>query len=77
MRADEQSSEAIRKRIQHELIHWMQYVLNSETKKTRGIFDNKNNLFYQKMSKNGYHGICRVEYSPIVSYLEQRVEFEP
>ena len=45
----------IRKIIQHELIHWQQVTLNSETNKTYGIFNNKQfNLTYEQIKEISY-----------------------
>lgn len=63
--------------IQHELIHWMQVSLNSETEKTYGKFkmvkfylDPKDVLFLSNVSK-------RENSLELVNYLLDEFEFEP
>lgn len=59
--------------IQHELIHWMQVTLNSETKKTHGLFDDKPFSLTQQEKQFLYTVVKPSD----IDYLAQGVEFDP
>ena len=63
------------KSIQHELIHWMQYVLNTETKKTYGKFNDKP-FYINNTDKKWLITITNINHK-MIKYLEQGFEFEP
>lgn len=68
----------IRKAIQHELIHWMQISLNSNTKKSYGMFNNIHfNLSNDQLeSFSKLMDISNVEFEQIFEYLLKGSEFE-
>ncbi len=63
------------KSIQHELIHWMQYVLNTETKKNYGQF---NDMKFS-ISNDDKEWLLSATFADenMIKYLEQGFEFEP
>lgn len=63
------------KGIQHELIHWMQRVLSSETKKNYGQF-NDMKFSIANNDKKWLLSIAEIDEN-IIKYLEQGFEFEP
>lgn len=67
----------LNKQIQHELIHWMQVTLNSETEKTYGLFDNKPFCFLKEDKKWLENVLPNIQLNNKLTYLEQGVEFEP
>lgn len=68
----------IRKAIQHELIHWMQVSLNSETNKTYGIFnDVKFNLTNKQLKVlSSITGLDENDFKKEFEYLLNGNEFE-
>lgn len=63
------------KSIQHELIHWMQYVLNTETNKTYGLFNNRS-FHLSSVDKKWLITVTNTNHN-MIKYLEQGFEFEP
>ena len=69
------SKDSIFKGIQHELIHWMQRVLSSETKNSYGHF---NDMKFS-LTNNDKEWLLSATFADenVIKYLEQGLEFEP
>lgn len=71
------SKQKINKRIQHELIHWMQVTLNSHTKKNYGIFEDRKFDISDNDLKWLYDVLEDIDLCDVVKYLQNGIEFEP